>query len=263
MTQTVQAVIDAIVARVPGAPFADTVDTLKIGDPHQAVTGMAVTFLTTQSVIEQAIEQRANFIITHEPTFYNHRDETQWLEHDAVYNAKRRLLEDHHIAVWRFHDYLHSLQPDPTAIGMLQALNWMEYATPNHPNLCRLPPRPLHALVAELKQKLGLATLRVVGDLDMPCTGVVNVVGAPGGEFQMRVLGQPEVDVVICGEINEWETNEYVRDALRSGQRKALVVIGHAASEEPGMRAVIPWLQDCLPEMPITFIPTGQPFQWV
>lgn len=38
--------------------------------------------------------------------------------------------------------------------------------------------------------------------------------------------------VAVCGEINEWETNEYVSDAIRLGKNKALIVTGHAASRD-------------------------------
>ncbi len=71
------------------------------------------------------------------------------------------------------------------------------------------------------------------------------------------------LDTLVCGEINEWETNEYVRDASAAEHPKALIVIGHSISEEDGMREVIPWLQARLPEMPITFIPTGHPLRSV
>lgn len=87
MERTVQEVIEAIVAAVPGAPFPETVDTMKVGDPHQKVTGIVVTFLATYHVIEQAIQHGANLIITHEPTFYNHADEIRWLGGDHVYEA--------------------------------------------------------------------------------------------------------------------------------------------------------------------------------
>jgi len=36
-TMTVQQVIDALLADIPGAPFPNTVDTIKAGDPGQAV----------------------------------------------------------------------------------------------------------------------------------------------------------------------------------------------------------------------------------
>ena len=263
MEITVQQVIEAIVAAVPGAPFLETVDTIKVGNPRQKVTGIVVTFLVTYHVIEQAIQHGANLIITHEPTFYNHADEIRWLGGDHVYEAKRRLLEEHEIAIWRFHDYLHSLQPDPTVTGLLKALDWSEYSLPEQPYLCRIPTRSLRDLVTELKTRLGLTTVRVVGDAEMACTRIGILVGACGGEMQIRTLGLPDVDVLLCGEIHEWETSEYVRDALRLGQRKALVVFGHAASEEAGMQEIVPWLQARLPQVAITFIPAGHPFRWL
>lgn len=263
MEKTIQDVIQTILTAIPGDPLPDTVDVVKIGDPQQKVTGIAVTFLPTYAVIEQAIQRDANLIITHEPTFYNHLDATGWLESDSVYLAKRRLLEEHHLVIWRFHDYLHSLQPDPTTTGILRALDWTAYALPEFPPVCHLPPRSLHNLVTEIKTKLGLPTVRVVGEPEMQCSKVGLMVGAPGGEWQIQTLGQPEIEVLICGEINEWETNEYVRDALQLNQHKALVIIGHAASEEAGIQEVVPWLQARVPDVPITFIPTGQPFQWV
>ena len=47
----------------------------------------------TVEVVQKAIAAGANFIIAHEPTFYNHADDTEWLQHDAVYNYKRDLLQ--------------------------------------------------------------------------------------------------------------------------------------------------------------------------
>ena len=81
MTITIQQAIDAIISAVPGAavpgtPPQDTVDTVKIGDPAQPLTGIVTTFLATVEVIEQASQLGANLIITHEPIFYNHRDES-------------------------------------------------------------------------------------------------------------------------------------------------------------------------------------------
>jgi putative NIF3 family GTP cyclohydrolase 1 type 2 len=263
MEKTIQDIIETILAAIPVAPYPDTVDVIKIGDPAQKVTGIAVTFLPTYAVIEQAIQRGANLIITHEPTFYNHLDATDWLENDGVYTAKRRLLEEHNVVVWRFHDYLHSLQPDPTTTGILQALDWTPYALPESQNICHLPPRSFSDLVAEIKTKLSLTTVRIVGEPEMQCSKIGILVGAPGGQWQIQMLGQPEIEVVICGEINEWETSEYVRDALRLGQRKALIVIGHAPSEEAGIQEIVPWLQTRVPDVPITFIPTGQPFRWI
>lgn len=261
MAMTIQEAIAAIVAGIPGAPFPDTVDTVKIGDTTQPITGIFVTFLTNIEIIRQAIQQNINFIITHEPTFYNHRDETDWLADDAVYQTKRRLLAEHNIVVWRFHDYLHTLQPDITIVGMCRELGWEAYMHPAEYYRCQIPPTTLGELVAYLKSRLGLATVRVVGDLAMPCQHIAVLPGFPPHHIQMGLFGHPEVEVLICGEVHEWETSEYARDAGLLGQRKALVVMGHAASEEPGMKWIIPWIESRLPGVPIQFIPTGQLFQ--
>ena len=257
MERTVQDIIDTIVAGVTDTPFPDTVDTLKTGDPNQKVTAIATTLMATHEAIEQAIELGANLIITHEPTFYNHLDETDWLKDDPVYRAKRQLIDEHNIAIWRFHDYLHSIKPDPTFVGLLHALGWTDYASPEQPFVCQMPSRALGDLVLEIKSKLGVGSVRVVGDMQMTCQTVGVLVGAPGGRMQIETLGGLSLDVLVCGEINEWETSEYVRDAPAAGFPQALIVIGHSVSEEDGMREVVPWLQARLPELPVTFVPSG------
>jgi len=265
MTITIQHAIDTIIAAVGAAPPPDTVDTIKIGDPTQPLTGIVTTFLATVEVIEQASQLGANLIITHEPIFYNHRDETDWLAlaGNPVYAAKRRLIEQQRVVIWRFHDLLHTLQPDPTVAGLLDELEWIACALPEQLHLCRIPPMPLRQLADWVKTRLRIETLRVVGDLDMTCQGVAILPGCPGRGAQIGVLAQPEVDVVITGEISEWETSEYARDATRLGQGKGLLVLGHAASEEPGMRWVTPWLQARLPGVDIRFVPTGKLFHWL
>src|SRR5262245_51707271 len=92
MSLTIQQVIDTILQSIPGAPFSQTVDTIKSGDPSREVNGIITTFLASCEVLQKAIDLGANFIITHEPTFYNYLDKTDWLENDLVYFAKRKLI---------------------------------------------------------------------------------------------------------------------------------------------------------------------------
>lgn len=263
MTMTIQNAIDTIIASVPGAPFSDTVDTIKIGDPSQEITGIAISFLATAEVIEKAIQLGANLIITHEPLFYNHLDETEWLTEHPTYQSKRQLIQDSGVVIWRFHDYLHSLPPDSTLMGLRQALNWEAYALPEQPFVCNIPPMTLLALAEWVKQRLGLGVVQVVGDLDLICKGIGLLPGFPPAGMQIGVLELPGVDVLITGEIHEWETSEYVRDAAYLGYKKGLIVTGHLASEEPGMKWIIPWLRERLPGIAIQFVPTGSAFHQV
>jgi putative NIF3 family GTP cyclohydrolase 1 type 2 len=84
--------------------------------------------------------------------------------------------------------------------------------------------------------------------------------GASGEIKQVKFLERPDVDVLVAGESAEWETVEYVRDAAAQGRRKALILIGHEASEEPGMEWCAKWLQGIFPNIPVEFIPAGTPF---
>ena len=50
---SVQQVIDLILKEIPGAPFPQTVDTLKSGNGQQLVTGIVSTMFATVDVIKQ------------------------------------------------------------------------------------------------------------------------------------------------------------------------------------------------------------------
>src|SRR5262245_57110289 len=86
---TIQGLIDEIIKGIPNAPFSQTVDTIKTGSPDSVVTGVVTTTFATINVIRKAIELKANFIIAHEPTFYNHADDVSWLQDHEVYQSKR------------------------------------------------------------------------------------------------------------------------------------------------------------------------------
>jgi hypothetical protein len=79
----------------------------------------------------------------------------------------------------------------------------------------------------------------------------------------MGSLGEANAEELITGEIHEWEVSEYVRDLTHFGHKKGLIVLGHAASEEPGMRLIIPWIQERLPGITIQFVSSGSPFQYL
>src|ERR1700721_3587347 len=108
-----------VIAATGATPPANTVDTLKAGDPNTVVTGIVTTFMDTYAVLEQAVSSRNNLIITHEPTFYNHLDDQGPLAKDPVLQQKLNYIREHHLVVWRFHDTWHRRQPDGilTAVG--------------------------------------------------------------------------------------------------------------------------------------------------
>jgi putative NIF3 family GTP cyclohydrolase 1 type 2 len=256
-TYTVKQVIDLSMKQVPGAPFPNTVDTLKSGSPDTVVTSIVTSMFATIDVIRKAIDLGANFIIVHEPTFYNHTDATDWLKDDDVYQYKSDLLKKHNIAVWRNHDTIHTLKPDGVTKGVLEQLEWQQYEGKDIPNILTLPSTPLKDIISHAKEKLHIEKVRFIGDPEQSCTKVLFMPGAAGGTRQISSISKIKPDVMICGEISEWETAEYVRDARAKGDNISLVVLGHIASEEPGSTFMLDWLKENTPAIKATHIYCG------
>src|SRR5215469_17335074 len=100
-TVTAREVVARIQQHVGVAWHAETVDTFKAGDPNTPVTGIAVTMMATLDVIERAAASGKNLVITHEPTFYGHLDQTEEFENenDAVFAAKKAFIAEHHMVI--------------------------------------------------------------------------------------------------------------------------------------------------------------------
>lgn len=256
---SIQEAIDLILNKIPGDRNPNTVDTVKSSDTSQPLSGIVTTVMATVAVIRTAIEKGANLIITHEPTYYNHRDETEWLSGDPVYAYKRQLLEDNHIVVWRFHDYWHQDKPDGILHGFLNEVDWQEYLNPALANSCTIPETNLKALAEFFKQKMKLKRTFFVGDPAQKCSKIGLLPGAWGKDNHIPFL-QKDIDVLVIGEANEWETIEYVRDAAAAGMQKGLIILGHAMSEEPGMYYLVEWLQKHLNGIAIHHVAADDPF---
>ncbi|MDX1522418.1 MAG: Nif3-like dinuclear metal center hexameric protein, partial [Anaerolineae bacterium] len=200
-----------------------------------------------------------------------------------VYKATRRLLKENNIVVWQFHDHWHLHRPDGILTGMLKELGWKNqveaeqlarmnapvesladyYAMVKAISHVNIPPMSLLDLAKMFKEKLDIQQVRIVGNLDLICSRLVLLPGKADGKVQMEWLGQDDVNVLVCGEINEGEPDEYVRDAIQLQQKKGLIILGHANSEEAGMKWCAEWLRSLLPELKITYLPTGDPFRFV
>jgi putative NIF3 family GTP cyclohydrolase 1 type 2 len=147
-------------------------------------------------------------------------------------------------------------------MGVLQALGWDPYYHADTPAVITLPGMSLKEMMMHLKKRLGIEHLKYIGDLEGMCSKVVLLPGAAGGKTQIAMIEQYQPDLLICGELNEWETSEYVRDARYIGGKIALVVLGHSVSEEPGMEWLVPVLQQKAPGVKVTHVISGDAFAW-
>jgi len=237
-----------------------TVDTFKAGNPDTPVTGIAVTMMATMEVLQRASEKGLNFVITHEPTFYAHLDVPEGMqESDPVWAEKRAFIEKHNMVVWRFHDHWHLRKPDGITAGVVHDLGWDKFQSAENQNLFVHPETTLKKLSEEVAKKLNSPIVRVVGDPDMKVTKIGMSLGAAGIQRHIPMLESDDVQALLIGEVPEWETIEYVADAVAQHRQKALVLIGHIPSEQPGMDEATRWLKTFVSGVPIEFVPTRQP----
>lgn len=273
---TVQQIIDGIIEKTGAQPlpYDKTCDHLMTGSPDMEVTKVATTFMATVEVIEKAIEDGVNFIITHEPTWFTGKDDTEWVEEDPIYLAKKKLIEDHGIAIWRFHDHMHMATEDGIYRGFDIETGWKEYLMEVTPEMERfgacyqIPKTTLGELCEFFKEKLQMDVIQIVGTPDMPVERVGVLVG--GGslglgieELPMKLMHKNNLDVVVCGDIIEWTISAYVRDAAALGFNKSMLVLGHERSEEMGMKHLPEWLKSVVGDIEVEFIDAGEPFTYL
>jgi putative NIF3 family GTP cyclohydrolase 1 type 2 len=254
----------ALIQQHVGVPWqAETVDTFKAGNPDAAVTGIAVTMMATMDVLQRAAASGDNLIITHEPTFYNHLDKLDQLgekENDPVLAAKLAFIAEHKLVVWRFHDHWHRRRPDGIIAGMVHALGWEKYQDAKNDFLFSIPETTFEKLAGELKSRLSTHAMRIIGDPMLKVKRVAFVPGASGFAAETRALEMPGVDVLITGESREWETVEYVADAVTQGKSKGLIILGHIPSEQAGMEECARWLKTFMNGVRVDFVVTDDPF---
>ena len=242
----------------------NTVDKLAPDAAGTEVQGIVTAFAASQYVVEQAAVLGANLLITHEGVFYSHQDQRTGLEHDSVYRQKSALINQSGISIYRIHDAIHRYTLDGITEGLLHDLEWEPYVKRHLPevSILTIPEMTVSEVAAYVKQKLNIPYVRAAGNLSAACSRVGVLVGFRGnGNTVIPMYEQESLDLVIAGEGFEWEVPEYIRDAVRQGKDRALIMLGHAESEAPGMKLLAARLARQFPQVPVQYIQEQPVFQ--
>ena len=232
-------------------------DRFHLGDPNIPVAGVATTFQPTFQVLQRALAAKKNFVIAHESTFWDGFDPVEVMLHDPVCQAKIQFAEKNRMAVWRIHDHWHRRKPDPMFSGLARKLEWAEYYNPERPRHYQIPEMSLEDVARHIQRKLGTQNVVVVGDRNLR----VRTIGDCAHILSSVLPALRSYDLALVGETPQHDTFEYVRDALSLGMKKGLVMISHEGLEEWGMQVCADWLRPVIPEIPVEWIATGDPFQ--
>lgn len=259
-------------AQPDGHPIDDitTRDQVLWGATDRACTGIVTTCAASPNVIRATVDRGANLIICHEALFWNHGDRTGWLADDLVFRAKRALLDEGGITVWRFHDYIHSGIPtkdggwvDGIFVGLAKKLGWMPYHEGDEffPAIFSLPQTTAGELAQTLIGQLGLKGARLVGSPETPVSRVRFMGHAFGGSSDDPLIAgnaAQNVDCELALEAVDFTVAEYVRDASELGHPKALITLGHFDTEEPGMEHMVNWLPGLLGgDLAVSYVQSG------
>lgn len=251
---TAETVVQRIKAQLGGDWPATGPDGFKAGDPLHPVKGIATTAMATMDVLKQSVKANANLILTYEPTFFARADASTG--DDPVVKAKREFIEKNGLVVFRLRDHWQARKENEMVTGLASALGWSRAAGNN---VYEISPATTEATVALIRSKLNLrGGLRVVGDRSATIRRVLLFPGSmtPATMWQRY----SEVDMIVAGEVREWENTHYAADIFSAGEKRALVTTGRVVSEDPGMRACADWVKNIVKEVPVRWIGVSDPY---
>lgn len=257
---TAQQIIDRIRKNGSGS-------SLHAGGPDTPVAGIATTYTPTLEVLRKAVDGGKNMIVSREAPYWSRNPKSLAANPTFVY--KRDFIEKNRLVLVQLRDG-EAAGPDRYLRGLADALGWDKFYLTNHtvdgePHApdnvyFRLPGTTLEALARYVQSKLNIRAARVLGDPQTKVSKIALTHDRMRVPALQKILKEPGVDAVIIGEPIEWEASPYFQDLIASGQKKGLIAIGLEASEEPGGRLITAWLKSFIPEIPIEWIPAGEPF---
>ncbi len=237
--------------------WSKTVDQFMHGNPEAEVRGIATTWLATDACLREAARRGLNFVIAHEGAFYPQYQGTA--SGDRHHAQKRRLLDELGLTLMRCHDTWDRM-PD---VGIPDA--WTAFlGFPAEPRpvesfyrICLVEGRTVEEVaqaVLERVRPLGQETVGIVGDRGKRVHRLAVGTGAITRLPAMHDLG---ADVVLA-------TDDGI--STTSGGLWSLdldvpmLVVNHATGEVPGMQAMVSYIQQHFPDVPVEYLDSGFPY---
>jgi putative NIF3 family GTP cyclohydrolase 1 type 2 len=260
-----------------GVPWKDpSVDMFYSGRPDDVISGVATTWTPSLDVLRRAVAAKKNMIITRESPYWLHETATpeysgagapfseEQMASDATYQFKKDFIAKNKLVIYRFYDNWNARKIDGQLHALTAALGWDRYRKNNVDSSSYayfdFPSSSLNQFATAIQRQLKLRTMRVLGD---PQSSVQRVALTHGFLLVPQVeeiLGKMDIDVLVAGEPVEWEALPYFEDLISAGKGKGMINLGHEASEEPGSGEVAAWMKSFISEVPIDWLPAGEPF---
>ncbi len=231
-----------------------TVDTFKAGSPDAVVSGIAVGWMSSTRALERALALGCSLFVTHEPTFYSHRDDDPSVFRLPAAADKRKLIEEGGLTIIRCHDVWDQFP----GIGIPSG--WGRFLELGEPlegsgyffvyDGGGRTAGDLARKIAARTETLGQPGVLFFGPADKPVHRLALGTGAITPLFHF--IDDLKADMAICtddGFVN-WRDGAYAVDA-----GFPVAVVNHPVSEEFAMKLLADHLRGRFPQVPVHHIP--------
>ncbi|HUP04731.1 MAG TPA: Nif3-like dinuclear metal center hexameric protein [Bryobacteraceae bacterium] len=178
---------------------------------------------------------------------------------DDAQIEKRDFIDSNGMVVFRLRQHWQDRKEGEMLTGLAAALGWTAHRVPGDAPFYDIPSASLADTVAAVRKKLNLrGGLRSVGD---PKSKVKRVALCPGSiPIDTMLKYFDDVDLLLAGEVREWECVPYAVDMNTAGIPKSLVTVGRTMSEDPGMNACATWLKTVVKNIPVKWVAVSDPY---
>lgn len=232
--------------------WSRTCDQFMAGDPGAEVRGIAVTWLATNARLREASDLGLNFVVAHEGAFYPSYQGTP--TGDRHHAGKRRLIEDLGITLLRCHDTWDRM-PE---VGIPDAwATFLGYESEPRPvesfyKVCLVGDTTAEALaetVLSRVRSLGQQTVGLIGD---PGAAVSRMTVGTGAITRLGEMAELGADCILATD-DGLSTTAGGLWSLDLGI--PVLVVNHATAELPGMMAMVGYIEQHFPGVPVTYLP--------
>ena len=253
----------------------DTVDRIIIGKPETVVQKIGTCWMSTWDACKKAVDSGVNVLITHEPTFYTHRDLDEvpgflerWPDNTkelylAQIRKKEKWINDKGLVIIRNHDTLDALKEKgiPFAFGQFLGFKNSDIiASRTYYNVYKFTKQTASAFAKALAGKLkelGQPGVAFYGDPSREVSSVGIGTGWICDPMDYADL-KPDVFVAIDDVIRTHVQTVYAEDTGHP-----LIVINHGASEEMGMRSLYQIIREKYPDIETIHFKQGCTYEWI
>ena len=238
------------------------------GDERRTITGVACSIEPTHELLDFALEQKLNTIITHHPLMFRPIQKLRFGEFGGEGALIERLIKEeiNHICVHTNFDRapkaLHASLFERLGMEGATVLEDFSSARGNEKNQYgyglygKLPGSPTgEVFLKTIKKVFAVPSVRVVGEIGKRVSTVGFMSGS--GMCMYHRVKELELDFYITGDIKYHEALESKADGV------CLVDVGHFGSEKHFCTVMKEWLLDFSPQITIREFWGTDPFQFM